>query len=257
MPAAKQSLLDPQQTPSDDVEAGDRPGLLYVLTKPKPGYEQDYHDWYDTEHGPQRMQLDFVRSGYRYRELVADQPKSSPGNGEIAEDMTYMAMYDLLRVGGLGEVEYARMRKVRSEREMEVLGRKMALVDRRVYELVSSRGEGEGPAAVVMSVTLVMGRQVEGEVHKWYEEEHTGDLSRIQGWQRTRRYRMVSDGESTEDVELLAVHEFGEVNGLDGPEHVRARSTPWRNAIMEKVSSRENRRWEFFHEFKAEDYVPP
>ena len=58
-------------------------------------------------------------------------------------------------------------------------------------------------------------------------------------------------------TELLAVHDFDQENGVDGPEHEFAKSRPWRMRVMDLVEGRDNRRFEFFHEFHASDYRGP
>ena len=58
-------------------------------------------------------------------------------------------------------------------------------------------------------------------------------------------------------TELIAVHDFDQENGVDGPEHELAKTRPWRMRIMDLVESRDNRRFEFFHEFRAADYREP
>lgn len=89
-------------------------------------------------------------------------------------------------------------------------------------------------------------------------QEHTADLSRIPGWRSTRRYRLVKESDQQDGyTELLAVHDFGAVNGLDGPEHMHAKTRPWRNSIISRIASRNNTRFDFLHEFKASDYSPP
>ena len=58
-------------------------------------------------------------------------------------------------------------------------------------------------------------------------------------------------------TELLAVHEFDKDNGIGGAEHELAKSRPWRMRIIDLVESRDNKLFEFFHEFKASDFRPP
>ena len=81
---------------------------------------------------------------------------------------------------------------------------------------------------------------------------------KIPGWLRTRRFRLVEgDGQKSGCTELLAVHEFEENNGLDGEEHMFAKSRPWRNKVVALVESRKNQRYALFHEFSANDYKKP
>jgi hypothetical protein len=78
---------------------------------------------------------------------------------------------------------------------------------------------------------------------------------RIPGWLRSRRFRLVEgDGQRPGYTELLAVHEFEKVNGLDGKEHEFAKSRPWRNRVLSLVESRKNQRYVFMHEFDTSDY---
>ena len=79
-------------------------------------------------------------------------------------------------------------------------------------------------------------------------------MSEIPGWLRTRRFIRVYDvpiPEPPSDTQtLLALHEFKYSNGLSGPEHDVARSTPWRNKVITTLVKSYNRRtYEFSYEF--------
>ncbi|KPI40235.1 uncharacterized protein AB675_7780 [Cyphellophora attinorum] len=204
------------------------PGLFYIISQPKAGCEEEYHEWYNTEHGPLRLQLGFVRNGYRYRCIDAD-------------SKAFLAIYDLARLAGLQEP-----------------ADKIDWIDRRVYRDVSSRGRSDDPAPVIMTVSLLVRDDLVPEVHRWYEKEHIHDLSRIPGWRRSRRFELLeADDLRPGYTELLAVHDFDKINGLDGPEHMAGRAKPWRNQIMAQVERRVSRRFEYFHEFQASDYREP
>jgi 3-oxoadipate enol-lactonase len=97
------------------------------------------------------------------------------------------------------------------------------------------------------------------KVCRHYIQEHLGDISNIPGWIRSRRFRFASgDGGQKGVKELLAIHEFEKLNGLDGPEHQYAKSRPWRLKIVnEVISGKENKIFDFFHTFKAQDYRTP
>ena len=69
-------------------------------------------------------------------------------------------------------------------------------------------------------------------------QEHIDLLSKVQGWRRSRRYRLV-DIESHAPLNcFLGVHDYATENGLDGSREMQhARSTPWRARIMPLLSS--------------------
>jgi pimeloyl-ACP methyl ester carboxylesterase len=94
----------------------------------------------------------------------------------------------------------------------------------------------------------------------WYEHEHTDMLSKIPGWLRSRRFRMVVGGlkgmPPHGQIECLAVHDFEAQNGLNGPEHQAAIDTPWRTRIMDKILTKERRLWKHYLTFDALDEPP-
>ena len=93
-----------------------------------------------------------------------------------------------------------------------------------------------------------------------YEQEHTEMLSKIPGWLRSRRFRMVVGGINgmppQGQMECLAVHDFEAQNGLGGPEHDAAVKTPWRDRIMDKIVSKDRRLWNHYLTFDALDEPP-
>lgn len=74
-------------TAPDDMRA-----LLLVLADPPPPLEEEFNDWYDTEHLPERAAVPGIATARRYRGL---------GDGPA-----YAALYDLDRLSVLDSAEY-------------------------------------------------------------------------------------------------------------------------------------------------------
>lgn len=98
----------------------------------------------------------------------------------------------------------------------------------------ASASSARGP--VILSVMMRVHDGADAiELDRWYEEEHVGLLARIPGWKRTTRWLRIAahggawKGESDDEIELLALHEFEAQNELDGPEHLASKSTKWRD----------------------------
>ena len=111
------------------------PGYLAVAIQP--GWNTDpeiFEDWYKTEHGPLRLRLPFITTGDRYAALDGRKP-------------AWSAVYDVTELAHLESRIYTRLREERSQREMAVMGTFESL-DRKIYSLISSRGESRGPAPV-------------------------------------------------------------------------------------------------------------
>jgi hypothetical protein len=141
----------------DKLSAYKGPGFCWVLSQPGDSLPTDeYHHWYNTEHGPARLKLDNFLTGFRYKSRSPDPP-------------VWLACYDLKRVSGLTEPQYTTLREKRSERERDVLNR-MKYLDRRIYALFSSRGVDKSPAPVLLAVKMYVKTERVDEVDRWYEE---------------------------------------------------------------------------------------
>lgn len=216
------------------------PGYLAVAIQPGPNTDEAaFHEWYNTEHGPLRLRLPYIETGDRYKATDGQRPEWS-------------AVYDVSDLSNLTKRIYTRLREERSRREKAVMGTFESL-DRKIYSLVSSRGKNKGPAPVTVAVSVRLQESDYQAFHNWYEQEHIDMLTKIPGWIRTRRFKMLVGGINgmppSGQVECLAVHDFEEKNGLEGPEHQAARSTPWGKEIKQKYLWRDYRMWSHYHTF--------
>lgn len=223
------------------------PGYLAVAIQP--GWNTDeeiFHDWYNTEHGPLRLRLPFIETGDRYK--AADEQKPQ-----------WSAVYDVSDLSWLDKRIYTRLREERSLREKAVMATFESL-DRKIYSLYSTRGESRGPAPVTASMSMRVSEADLEDFDKWYEEEHIDMITKVPGWLRTRRFRMVIGGlqgmPPAGQVECLAVHDFSSKAGLASPEMKAASDTPWRNKVVSKIHSRELRVWSHHLTFDAYEEPP-
>jgi pimeloyl-ACP methyl ester carboxylesterase len=231
--------------------AGNGPGMLYVTMQPREGELDQFHEWYNNEHGPTRLRLPHIfTNGLRYRATDGQQPH-------------FLAVYDVTSMAHLETPTYTDLRANRSPREAATIGQ--VDVDRKFFDLVATQqsplfapieqlpdAEAEGLVLVSVEVSLKSGVEgAEEAVTKWYEEEHIPMLSKIPGWLRSRVFRTPSVIEgATGEVKIATLHEYAKENGLEGPEHKAAMSTPWRNDIFAKYIAHKSRRtYELFYVF--------
>ncbi|EOA84872.1 hypothetical protein ACJQWK_06908 [Exserohilum turcicum] len=240
------------------------PGILYVTMQPKEGLpEAQFHDWYQNEHGPNRLRLSFCKNGFRYR---ASDLEDATGGGS-KDKPEWMAIYDFDELEWLTREPYMRLRSapVQSQRERDTM--KQIFVDRRSYDLLREwtgsdfkdlqkvEHEGEPNVMIAVSFSLQDGAGKEEELRKWYEEEHVPLLQKVPGWRRTRRfvtsYLDVESGHRTER-EFLALHEYAPQNGLGGPEFKAATTTAWCDKIYKDVvRDRKRRVYSLYYTFGA------
>ena len=113
------------------------PGILLVLSQPRsPAYLADFHDWYDTEHGPARLKLgsEYFLNGYRYRAY---------------DDDIWLAVYDMKNLAAGADKTYTTLRENRSPREKDVLFNKTNVLSRQFFQLLSQSGVRDIPAKTI------------------------------------------------------------------------------------------------------------
>ncbi|KAI2622618.1 Alpha/Beta hydrolase protein [Xylaria nigripes] len=201
------------------------PGNLFVTMEPQPGLSlQQFHEWYNNEHGPTRLKLPQIfTNGFRYRATDGSRP-------------TYLATYDVTSMSQLETETYLRLRANRSPREAETITQ--VGVNRYYWDLVLSKQsplfapigtltdeEAEGLVLVAIQLTPNEADNSAEEIRKWYDEDHVDMLSRVPGWLRSRLFK-TSSLEKGEPTGFLILHDYVKNNGVGGPEYQAAVSTP-------------------------------
>ncbi|KAM5343105.1 hypothetical protein ACJ41O_014071 [Fusarium nematophilum] len=225
------------------------PGSLYVTMKPKPGLSLDqFHEWYNNEHGPTRLRLPQIFSnGLRYKATDGLEPP-------------YLAAYDVTSMSQLETETYLTLRANRSPREAETIGQ--VDVKRYFWDLVHmkessqfvpfeklSDQEAEGIQTTAVDIQL---KDVEGageQYQKWVIEEHIEMLAKVPGWLRSRVFKtsyLEGQGKTT----YFALHDYAKENGQGGKEHKASMDTPWRTEVFDKyVASKGRRTYSLFYVF--------
>ena len=139
--------------------------------------EDEFHDWYDTEHIPERLRVPGFLNAERW--LGSANPKQS------------VALYDLESVGVLHSAPY-----------LAVGGANGSPWTKRVTSRTRSimRLEGEqirpgealapvGQAAALLLIAMNVAPEHEGEFNEWYNSEHLPALGAVPGVLCARRYR--------------------------------------------------------------------
>ena len=205
-------------------------GLLFVYTDPGPVPEPEFHDWYDNEHGPARMTVPGISSGYRFAALDGLKPP-------------WLATYDLIS-GVLDSPEYKAVVAGASAREKSIMST-LGTLDRREYSLISDTGQSAGPPPALLAVSLSVPADAGPDLDAWYTDEHIPLLMGVPGWRRIRRFRLVGGG----GPDFLSLHEIDGVSVFDEPGYRAATSTPWRDRIVAAAIGRERRVFGFRNSF--------
>lgn len=224
------------------------PGLLYVTMQPRPSLPAaQFHDWYNSEHGPLRLRLPFVTNGFRYRAVDDVDPE-------------WVALYDITEMEELTRPTYLALRgdTIKTPREKATMAQ--IAVDRKLYDLLQDEKAADfqpledQPDTTVAGNVLISNTSTltdpanEDELKRWYKEEHIPMLARVSGWRRSRFY-VTAAIDTNAPREFVALHEFTAQNGLGGAEHKASMATPWRNRIADMLASKTRRVYNWVYTF--------
>ncbi|WP_395109687.1 hypothetical protein [Actinomadura sp. SCN-SB] len=198
-------------------------GLLFSQMAPPAGWEDDFEDWYDTEHIPARMAIPGFSHALRYRQDA---------------EPWHLACYFIDDMAALDTPEYRSLKSDPSERTARMLANVTGFTRYITDEISDTAPPGTPPDLTGTEHTLfVVAFDVpDGEVAEfegWYEEEHVPLLMKVPGWLRVRRYR-VRPGFDGPSWTHLALHEIADPGVLNAPERAAARDTPRREALASR-----------------------
>lgn len=202
-------------------------GLLFSQMQPPDGWEEDFHDWYESEHIPARMRLPGFAGATRYRAV-----EGSPD---------YLACYFLDDLGVLQTPDYRRLKSDPSERTGRMLGAVSGFTRYTCTEL-SDTGPAASASGVTMVVAFAVPDQDAADFDEWYEQEHVPLLMQADGWLRVRRYR-TQPGSDGPPWTHLALHDLVDATALQAPERERARTTAWRDRLANRPWFGRSGRW--------------
>ncbi|GLB45171.1 hypothetical protein LshimejAT787_2000760 [Lyophyllum shimeji] len=159
-------------------------GLLFVYGECGPNVTEDeFNNWYDNEHAPLRLTVPGISSAARYKTTDGKAP-------------SWLALYDAMNPGVLQGEPYKALSAQASGREKSIVSR-LATLNRRIYDRFTTVkspnfSAASLPAKFVLVVGIEPAPEKEEEVNRWYDEEHLDLMSKVPGFIRARRYKLVS-----------------------------------------------------------------
>ncbi len=182
--------------------------------------EDEFNDWYDTEHVPERLAIKGFINAERW--IATDNPKVS------------LATYDLDDVGVLRSPPYQAIAGANSSPWTKRTGRfRKSLLRFEGEQLFPGDKTAPADAAAVLLIGMNVAPEHEGEFNEWYNTEHVPALGAVPGVRVARRYR--GSGATTRYCALYH---------LDSPDVVHsaawraAADTPWTQKLRPHFTDR-------------------
>ncbi len=163
-------------------------GLLMAMMEPPEEMEEEFNNWYDTEHIPERKAVAGILTAQRFVAYEGS-PK-------------YLALYDLESIEVLQGEAYRRIGPGHYSPWTQRINRHARIFIRQLYKQTFP-----GPALIskdTNAITLWAHEIPEGkekEFNRWYEKECMSYLNKIEGFIHARRFNSVEGG--AKDLVLL------------------------------------------------------
>ena len=176
--------------------------------------EDEFHDWYDTEHLPERQRVPGFLLCERW--LGADDPRVS------------VAIYDL---EGVAVLQGAAYRAIGGENLSPWSKRVTARVDR----LMRFEGDQILPgdqlpppsAGGLLLNAMNIAPELEAEFNEWYDKEHIPALAAVPGVLCARRFRGTSGNRK-----YVALYHLAEPGVVESAEWKTARQSDWTSRLQ-------------------------
>ena len=186
-------------------------GLLFASFDFSTAHADEFHDWYDLEHVPERLRVPGILNAQRW--IGADNPSFAVATYDL-EALSVLQSPPYVTVGGANGSPWTKRVTNQAKRIMRFTGDQVLPGD-----AVSPTGAG-GLLVASMNVDPA----AEHEFNEWYNTEHLPFLAAVPGVLTARRFR--SDDPATERKYLALYHlESADVAKSDAWQ--KAAATPW------------------------------
>jgi hypothetical protein len=185
-------------------------GLLIAAMDFSDVAEDEFNDWYDTEHIPERLRVPGFLNAERW--LGIANPRQS------------LALYDLDNVGVLQSDAYRAVGGANgSPWTKRVTGRTKSIIRLEGEQLRPADALAPvGQAAAVLLIAMNVAPEAEAEFNEWYNSEHIPALGGVPGVLCARRYQ----GQGATQ-RYAAVYHFANSDLPNGAAWKSAAGTPW------------------------------
>jgi hypothetical protein len=181
----------------------------------------EFNDWYDTEHIPERQRVPGFLTLQRW--IGAENPKQSVATYDL-ETLAVLQSPDYRAIGGENLSPWSKRVTGRVERLLRFEGEQIL------------PGDQTAPAGAggLLLVAMSPGADVETAFNAWYDTEHVPALARVPGVLCARRFRA-----SSGNPRYVALYHLASPGVVDSAEWKEASaSTPMPQRVRDQITNR-------------------
>ncbi len=190
-------------------------GLLFASFDFSTAHADEFHDWYDLEHVPERMRVPGFINAERW--IGDENPKIAIATYDLENHgVLYTPPY--LAVGGANGSPWTKRVTNIAKRIMRFEGEQIVPGD-----VAAPSGAGG-----VLVASMNVDPAAEAEFNEWYNKEHLPQLASVPGVLCARRFRAAGEGAERKYLALYHLKDAG-VSRSDAWQ--KAANTPWTEKI--------------------------
>jgi hypothetical protein len=186
-------------------------GLLLAAFDFRTAHDDEFHDWYDLEHVPERLRVPGVLNAERW---IDD---ADPKIAIATYDLETAAVLDSAAykaVGGDNGTPWTKRIARTTNRLMRFVGEQL-----RPGDVVAPSGAG-----ALLMASMNVDPSVEPEFDEWYNTEHLPQLAAVPGVLSARRYQAT---DPTSERRFVAIYHLNDVGVARSDAWARAANTSW------------------------------
>ena len=187
-------------------------GILAVCFDFSPTNADEFHDWYDLEHVPERQAIDGF--GRCERWLGADEPNYAAATYDLDS-------IDVLQGPAYQAVGYDNA----SPWTKRMVGKLTRLMRFEGEQLTPGSPDAPAGAGALLINAMNVAPEAEGDFNAWYDDEHLPALGAVQGCLAARRYRSTEAGGGLH--KYLAIYHLENADVARSAAWNQAVDTPW------------------------------
>jgi hypothetical protein len=186
-------------------------GLLFASFDFSTAHRDEFHDWYDLEHIPERLRVPGFINAERW---ISDE------NPDVA-----VATYDLETIGVLQSAPY----KAIGYENASIWTKRVTAMAKRILRFTGEQllpGDLAAPSGAggLLVASMNVDAAAESEFNEWYDSEHLPQLGAVPGVLSARRY---SSSASDRERKYLALYHMTGPEVAHGDAWKKAANTPW------------------------------
>lgn len=184
--------------------------------------EEEFNDWYDLEHIPERQRVPGFLACQRW--IGADNAKHSVAIYDL-DTLSVLRSPPYLAIGGENLSPWSKRVTAKCQRLLRFEGDQI---------LPGDQTAPEGAGGLLL-VGMTPAPEVETAFNAWYDTEHVPALARVAGVLSARRFR----AQNSSGPKYVALYHLASPEVITGPEWKRAsESTPMPELIRPQISDR-------------------